>query len=260
MTSSRLTVISFSGGRSSAMMTKRMIDSGKYENRVIVFANTGKERHETLDFVHECDIRWNLGVVWLEYDPATKFRITSYENASRNGEPFTTLLSTKVYLPNRVKRYCTGELKVKPIKRYIQSLGVKNWDNAMGIRYDEPLRWGKMIQNTQHEPWFNVLPLYEDEIVKADVSAFWRSQDFDLQLESYQGNCDLCFMKGKKKLTRLIRENPDSATWWLNQESQVGGTFRQRESYSRLVEYSNQPLEPSLFDFEPDYPCHCNID
>lgn len=46
-------LISFSGGRSSAMMLKILADNGLRDTDHVVFANTGKERHETLDFVHE---------------------------------------------------------------------------------------------------------------------------------------------------------------------------------------------------------------
>jgi hypothetical protein len=36
-----------------------------WDGKVFVFANTGKERTETLDFV-KCDKRWDLGVKWVE--------------------------------------------------------------------------------------------------------------------------------------------------------------------------------------------------
>lgn len=50
-------LISFSGGRTSALMLKRIIDAhgGTLPADVFVaFANTGREREETLRFVHEC--------------------------------------------------------------------------------------------------------------------------------------------------------------------------------------------------------------
>ena len=51
-------LISFSGGRTSAYMLKKIIDAynGKLPKDIIVcFANTGKELEETLEFVHECE-------------------------------------------------------------------------------------------------------------------------------------------------------------------------------------------------------------
>jgi 3'-phosphoadenosine 5'-phosphosulfate sulfotransferase (PAPS reductase)/FAD synthetase len=49
--------VSFSGGRSSAMMAKIMIDNYPKDELIFTFANTGRELPETLDFVNECDIR-----------------------------------------------------------------------------------------------------------------------------------------------------------------------------------------------------------
>jgi hypothetical protein len=49
--------VSFSGGRTSAYMLWRALQAygGKLpDDHVVAFANTGKEREETLRFVHEC--------------------------------------------------------------------------------------------------------------------------------------------------------------------------------------------------------------
>ena len=56
-------VINFSGGRTSAYMTKRLINEGG--DYIITFQNTGKEMPATLDFINECDKRWNLNIVWF---------------------------------------------------------------------------------------------------------------------------------------------------------------------------------------------------
>lgn len=63
-------VVSFSGGRTSGMMLWHVIEAfgGTLPDDVkVVFANTGKERPETLDFVERCSQRWGVPVVWLEY-------------------------------------------------------------------------------------------------------------------------------------------------------------------------------------------------
>lgn len=62
----------------------------------VTFQNTGKERDETLDFIRECQRHWNVPITWLEfdgvYDQGLRWKIVSYETASRNGEPFDLML------------------------------------------------------------------------------------------------------------------------------------------------------------------------
>ena len=86
-------LITFSGGRTSAFMCKLILESAKYDDceKLIVYANTGKEHEETLKFIDRCDKEWNLGVVWLEADvqkekgKGTKYKVVDFESASRNG-------------------------------------------------------------------------------------------------------------------------------------------------------------------------------
>ena len=65
----RPAVISFSGGRTSAFMLKRIVDA--YDGRLprdvaVVFANTGLERPETLEFVDVCSRAWSVDIVWVQ--------------------------------------------------------------------------------------------------------------------------------------------------------------------------------------------------
>ena len=64
-------VVNVSGGRSSGYMLKQILDAhgGSLPERCeAVFANTGRERVETLDFIAEMGERWNVPVTWLEFD------------------------------------------------------------------------------------------------------------------------------------------------------------------------------------------------
>ena len=61
--------INVSGGRTSGFLLHQVLQAngGLPDRTVAVFANTGKERPETLDFIHEMETRWEVDVHWLEY-------------------------------------------------------------------------------------------------------------------------------------------------------------------------------------------------
>ena len=62
--------ISFSGGRTSGYMLHQILEAnGSLPDRVqVLFANTGREMPETLEFVRECQERWGVKITWVEYD------------------------------------------------------------------------------------------------------------------------------------------------------------------------------------------------
>jgi hypothetical protein len=250
-----MNIINFSGGRTSAYMTKRLIDEG-LTDYVITFQNTGRESKQTLDFINECDKRWGLNIVWLEYRSRKKFEVVSYETASRNGEPFEQLIQDERALPNTFMRFCTKELKLNTMKRYFKSIGIKRWDHYVGIRYDEPRRWGK----TSSLPAFMTIhhPLVEWKVTKEDVLDFWSKQDFDLGIEQPLGNCDCCFLKGKGKLAELVNMTPESFAWWIQQEKNTGATFRKEASYSLIFERARK--ESGIWEGDPSFECFCNIE
>jgi 3'-phosphoadenosine 5'-phosphosulfate sulfotransferase (PAPS reductase)/FAD synthetase len=61
------TCISFSGGRTSAYMLWKVLQAhgGKLPDEAIVlFANTGKEDEATLQFVKDCEVNWNVKIIF----------------------------------------------------------------------------------------------------------------------------------------------------------------------------------------------------
>lgn len=266
-------VVSFSGGRTSAYMTKKVIDAhgGTLPEDVhVVFANTGKERPETLDFIQTASDRFGCHVTWLEYDVTTAgkptFKVVDYATASRKGEPFERLIfkntnqSGKAYLPNVAQRICTVEMKLRTIKRWMASQ-YDHWDNVVGIRHDEPQRVNR-IRTREHDPRFDsVMPLDEAKVTKADVLAFFGAQDFDLKLRSWEGNCDLCFLKGTPQIMRMMRDDPSVHLWWADMEKRAGATFRKdRPSYLKLADDAQQPMLGFIDDESTLIDCVCGDD
>ena len=217
--------ISFSGGRTSAFMLHQILEAnGDLPERCqVLFQNTGREMPETLDFVQECSVRWNVPVVWVEYSrpegrPAAK--IVSHNSASRDGEPFQCLISAKKVLPNTLMRFCTVELKINTAKRYLKSIGWKEWANAVGIRADEPSRFAKPPKKDCWIPW---RPLVDANVNKNHIDLFWSNQPFKLRLpvvngRTMYGNCDGCFLKSEAQIAMLAREHPSRFDWWAGLE------------------------------------------
>ena len=227
-------VISFSGGRTSAYMLKHVLDAheGALPSGVhVVFANTGKERQETLDFVRECAARWRVEITWVEFDPAApdSTRIVNYETASRDGEPLRAAIDTRPtpHLFNVVSRYCTATTKMRRISKFMLRSGYPRWNAVLGIRADEPRRVEKNKARDGRDRQNIYMPLASLGVTNEDVLAWWGEQPFGLQLptvggETIGGNCDLCPLKAKWKILLAMRENPSSAQWWIDREVEMG--------------------------------------
>jgi 3'-phosphoadenosine 5'-phosphosulfate sulfotransferase (PAPS reductase)/FAD synthetase len=241
----------------------------------VVFCNTGKERPETLDFVERCSLQWDVPIVWLEYrneyGGCHSFAQVNYATASRKGEPFDQLIASRGCLPNSMVRFCTVELKIYTLIRYLkEALEWTKYRNAIGLRADEPKRVAKalaqsgrtVIESTlfgeqRHRvkghrgvPSFEtpLCPLSEAGATLADVMRFWGSQAFDLNLDQHEGNCDLCFLKSTPTLTAIIRDRPDLADWWVRKEAEAADlarlkTFRSRMPYSELLQIGTQRID-----------------
>lgn len=265
-------LISFSGGRTSGYMLWHILNAhdGKLPDNVhVTFANTGKEREETLRFVHDCATHWGLNVIWLEREGKKGVREVGFNSAARNGEPFSDLLRDKRYLPNAVTRFCTIELKIRVMKHWMMQQGYTRWSNVIGLRYDEPNRVDKAMRPNK-ERWTNILPLHHAKVTNRMVRSFWADQPFDLQLLPFEGNCDACFLKARPKLWEIERTRPGTLQWWAEAEAEAeiadlvgkssGTRFRKEYSYQELIsDVRNQPdmFAGGLFDFDPEMDAEC---
>jgi 3'-phosphoadenosine 5'-phosphosulfate sulfotransferase (PAPS reductase)/FAD synthetase len=269
------TCISFSGGRTSAYMLWRVLQSngGLPADALVCFANTGREEEATLRFVRDCAERWGVHITWVEYrNDAQGYALVSYEDASRNGEPFEAIIRKRNYLPNPVTRFCTVELKIRAMHKVLRSLGWADgdgWDQFVGIRADEPRRVAKIRARPSPETVKETMcmPLADAGVAVGDVAAFWAAQPFNLDLPTYNGrtlagNCDLCFLKPAAQVASLIHEKPQRGVWWAKMEALAlsskpsGAVFRSdRPSYAAMLH--NDGAQTDLIDSEAEEALAC---
>lgn len=122
----RRVVASISGGKDSAAMSLHLTELGIEHDRV--FCDTGWEAQETYD--HLAYLANRLGpITWL-----------------RGERQMEELIEHKGMFPQRTRRFCTEELKIKPILAYLATLVEAGEDvvNAVGIRAGESAARSKM--------------------------------------------------------------------------------------------------------------------
>lgn len=259
--------ISFSGGRTSAYMTKLILErwKDKYEF-IVTFANTGKEHPKTLEFIHNCDTIFGFNTVWLEANvfmderKGTGFKIVSYETASRNGEPFEQVIK-KYGISNPSYLHCTRELKLAPMRSYLASLGInhKEIPTAIGIRSDENRRISKTagVDNI-------IYPLITEwPSDKQDVLDFWEDQLFDLGLDEWDGNCVGCFKKSFKKIFKQLDTDSSCLDWHKNMEQKYGSVKCTVENTKRVFFRGNTSAEGVIEMWKQDRqnnPTQLNLD
>ena len=257
-------VISFSGGETSGFMTQWLMNNKKDEYDIVcIFANTGQENEETLEFVEKCDKAFNMNLVWIEavvhneHGKGVTHKIVNFETANRNGRIYENVIA-KYGIPNIRKPHCTQYLKTIPMKSYFRSIGWKKYYTAIGIRVDEIDRVNKdRIKNRLYYPLVTDMPM-----TKQKINFWWKNQPFRLELKGYQGNCKWCFKKSLNKLLTLCVENPEHFDFPRSMEQKYedytpeNGTpngnkwrfFRDNQSVDELFELSKLPFTKSLND------------
>lgn len=275
------TCLSFSGGRTSAYMLWRVLQANTREDiarwLVVCFANTGLEAEETLQFVARCSYEWDVCIVWLEYLGEDDRMFRSYTDprwAAREGEPFTALIRRRKFLPNPVSRFCTSELKIRTMHRYLRAFYAwPEWDQFIGIRADEQRRVAKIRArgtSTETKDETMCMPLADAGVSVQEVGAFWKSQPFDLELVTHngrtlEGNCIYCFNKPPAQRLSIARAGRYPITWWVRAEdgSMIPGATgrgarftKDGPSYAEIARYAADQVD-MFEDDQEALACFC---
>lgn len=239
-------VINFSGGKTSAYMTIHEYREGD----IVLFCDTGREHPKTYKFINDFEAHENIPIIRLSHPLG-----------------FEGVLKKESFIPNKWKRKCTIELKIKTARRYLVKMGIIKYENLIGFRSDEFRR-----VKTRKKMWQtvnDVFPLYDNGIDKQMINEYWRHKKYTLEIPSILGNCDLCFMKGKDALMAIMALYPELADKWIADEEnsklrmegkkKMGHTYFEGITMRQLRNISQNNLfkDYDLEEISPAYNCAC---
>lgn len=164
---------------------------------------------------------------------------------------------TKTRLPSWARRYCTLEMKIKPIFDFWFNNIFEKVNMRIGFRFDEIERmfnffnnpnhpgifktpistntYGAKRQNHQDFNWRNCyFPLVKDCITENVIIDFWDKKGIipaDLFNEEIRiqfpkiSNCVGCFHKKIETINAMSKMHPEKMQWFSNQENKGKGTW-----------------------------------
>jgi hypothetical protein len=170
------------------------------------------------------------------------------------------------YLPNKVARYCTTDMKTMPIAKWRYDNIDDDVEMRFGFRANEQSRAKTMNDKLNERGMTEVkivigrtktgtrnrwgvidyckptFPLIEDGIFKDNVEEFWRDKPVRF---AYMNNCIGCWWRGPMLLKHMADKHPEKMDWFARQEEGNKGNFKSEVSYREIINYNSQF---SLFD------------
>ena len=269
-------MVTVSGGRSSAMMARHIQTSEKYKdyNKVFVFANTGMERYETIEFLKDMENHWQLPLIKIEgvysdiLGVGVSYKIVEWDELNMTAQPFSDCImhmnkGTFSGVPNQEAPYCSERMKTIPCKKLCDKIfGVNNYIKAIGFRKEDmPKRITFAEIKEDKKRIFPLLTDFEIPIGQIELNKWWDKQQFKLGIHGKFGNCELCWKKSDANLIDVIRYGTRFVEWWDEHEKKYGNTsFRNNRSINDLVKIASSNFTPEIdFGYGDDYNCVCNF-
>ncbi len=204
-------VLGISGGKDSAALAIYMRD--RLPDMEYFFCDTGRELPETYEYLLRLEAVLGKRIARLNSDHDFDHWLHVYGGA----------------LPSAQMRWCTKNLKIKPLEAWIGDAPTFTY---IGIRADED-REGYISHKPNITP---VFPFKEGGLVKADVLRIL--DEAGVGLPSYyewrtRSGCFFCFFQRKYEWVRLADEHPD--------------LFEKAIAYEDKVNYEDKAMKDRQF-------------
>ena len=186
------------------------------------------------------------------------------------GKTFDDIILSKngnTFLPSYMRRFCTTELKVEPIKKFWFNEIKEPVEMRIGFRANEHNRAKSMINRLNingfesdkfiignskngRNKWLEMdwrkpsFPLIEDNIFKDTVENYWEKKDVRF---AWMNNCVGCMHKEPILLNKMSRIHPNKLEWFASKErvSKNGATWRENITYDKIIAHN---IQTELFD------------
>lgn len=168
------------------------------------------------------------------------------------------------YLPNKMTRYCTVEMKLKPIFNWLQENTELPIEMRIGFRPNEISRAETVLKRADENgiEFFNTIigkrksqnkwglvpyrkvtfPLIENNIQKDIIYNYWNDKNVRF---AYRNNCVGCVNRQPLMISHMASKDIDKVKWFDKQEQITGNRFLSDVSFNQILKFGTQA---SFFD------------
>ena len=168
------------------------------------------------------------------------------------------------YLPNKMTRYCTVEMKLKPIFNYLKENTELPVEMRIGFRPNEIKRAKSVLKRAdetglelfetiigkigKQNKWGKVpyryckFPLIENNITKYIIYNYWNDKPVRF---AYRNNCVGCVNRQPLMISHMASKDIDKVKWFQKQEIKTGNRFLSDVSFTKILNFG---IQNTFFD------------
>lgn len=197
------------------------------------------------------------------------------------GETFDYVADNKGgWLPNKLHRYCTVEMKLKPMFDWWYRTVKEPVNMQIGFRSGESQRAKRMLDRCNEDGMLEMrhvigkhrggrnkwaetawqvpkFPMIDNGIRRDDVVQFWKDKPVRF---AERNNCVGCFHRNPLLLRMMFEKHPEKMEWFASQERKPGKNtwIHNGSSYDQIGKHRLQH-ELSFDDFNECDSGHCGL-
>lgn len=173
------------------------------------------------------------------------------------------------FLPNKVARYCTTDMKTIPIAEWRYKNIDEDVTMRFGYRANEQGRAKRMMEKLNangmtevkivvgksktgnQNKWKSIeyckpeFPLITDHLFKDTIEEYWKDKGVRF---AYMNNCVGCWWRSPLLLKKMHEKHPNKMQWFADIEEEAAGTFRSDVKYADIIKW-----KPQIELFDDDF-------